>query len=221
MSSLRAVLYLRLSSLDQHPETQLHDLRQMAARRGYEIVKEYTDSGAKTTRPMLDELMADAGKRKFDVVLTSSLTQIARSVKHCLDVLNQLNQLGIGLVSCQPAIDTTAVGAMGQALVLVINALFALERNLRIENVRAGMRRAKLEGVRFGRKPLDVDRAGIVQDRLGMSLTEVAKKHGVSRGTVCRMVKLAGAQANGLPPYTEHPSYTASARAVATSERIQ
>jgi DNA invertase Pin-like site-specific DNA recombinase len=72
---------------------------------------------------------------------------------------------------------------MGQALVLVINALFALERNLRIENVRAGMRRAKLEGVRFGRKPLDVDRAGIVQDRLGMSLTEVAKKHGVSRGT--------------------------------------
>jgi DNA invertase Pin-like site-specific DNA recombinase len=218
----RVALYMRVSSLDQHPETQLHNLRQLASQRGYQIVKEYTEtSGAKSTRPMLDELMADAGKRKFDVVLTSSLTQIARSVKHCLDVLNQLNQLGIGLVSCQPAIDTTAVGAMGQALVLVINALFALERNLRIENVRAGMRRAKLEGVRFGRKPLDVDRAGIVQDRLGMSLTEVAKKHGVSRGTVCRMVKLAGAQANGLPPYTEHPSYTASARAVATSERIQ
>ena len=56
----RAVLYMRVSGLDQHPETQLHDLRQMAAQRGYEIVEEYTDriSGAKARRPGLDELKA-------------------------------------------------------------------------------------------------------------------------------------------------------------------
>lgn len=67
----RAALYLRVSSVDQHPETQLLDLRQMAAQRGYEVVHEYTDriSGAKARRPGLDELMHDARHGKFDVVL--------------------------------------------------------------------------------------------------------------------------------------------------------
>jgi DNA invertase Pin-like site-specific DNA recombinase len=71
MSSLRAALYVRVSSLDQHPETQLYDLRQMAAQRGFEIVKEYTDkiSGSKPKRPALDQLLADARKRRFDVVV--------------------------------------------------------------------------------------------------------------------------------------------------------
>ena len=218
----RAALYMRVSSLDQRAESQRYDIEQLASQRGYEIVKEYTDkvSGSKARLPALDELLSDARRRKFDVVLTPSLTQMARSVRHCLSMLNQLAELGIGLVSCRENIDTT--GAMGQAFAVVINALSALERNLRIENVRAGMRRSKLEGVRFGRKPIPCDRAAIVSDRLlGMSLTAVGKKHGVSRGTVCRLVKLAGGQANRLPPFTDHPLHTASARAIATSARIQ
>jgi DNA invertase Pin-like site-specific DNA recombinase len=65
----RAALYLRVSTVDQHPETQLLDLRQMAAQRGYEIVQEYTDriSGVKARRPGLDQMMADARRRRFDV----------------------------------------------------------------------------------------------------------------------------------------------------------
>ena len=80
----RAVIYMRVSTVDQHPETQLHDLRQMAAQRGYEIVKEYTDkiSGVKARRPGLDELMRDARRGKFDVVLVWASDRIARSVKH-------------------------------------------------------------------------------------------------------------------------------------------
>jgi DNA invertase Pin-like site-specific DNA recombinase len=67
----RAVLYMRVSILDQHPETQLLDLRQMAAQRGYEIVQEYSGriSGAKARRPGLDDLMRDARRGRFDVVL--------------------------------------------------------------------------------------------------------------------------------------------------------
>ncbi len=66
----RAALYLRVSTLDQHPETQLHDLRGLAAQRGFEIVATYEDriSGAKAKRPGLDQIMADARRRKFDVV---------------------------------------------------------------------------------------------------------------------------------------------------------
>ena len=67
----RAVLYMRVSTLDQHPETQLHDLHQMAGQRGYEIVHRYTDriSGAKAKRPGLDAMMADARRGHFDIVL--------------------------------------------------------------------------------------------------------------------------------------------------------
>lgn len=67
----RAVLYMRVSTVDQHPETQLLDLRQMAEQRGYEIFNEYTDrlSGVKARRPGLDQMMADARRDHFDVVL--------------------------------------------------------------------------------------------------------------------------------------------------------
>ena len=74
----RAVLYMRVSSVDQHPETQLHDLRQVAEQRGYKIVQEYTDkiSGVKARRPGLDEMMRDARRGRFDVVMALSLIHI-------------------------------------------------------------------------------------------------------------------------------------------------
>src|SRR5205807_10140084 len=74
-------LYVRVSTVDQHPETQLFDLRQMAAQRGYHIVHEYTDriSGAKARRPGLDELMRDARHGRFEVVLVWASDRIARS----------------------------------------------------------------------------------------------------------------------------------------------
>ena len=74
----------------------------------------------------------------------------------------------------------------------MISSFAELERSLIVERIKAGMRRAKLEGQRLGRAPLDVDRAAIVRDRLsGMSLTQTAKRHRVSRATVVRLVKEA------------------------------
>lgn len=79
-----------------------------------------------------------------------------------------------------------------RAIVVIISAIAELERSLIVERVRAGMRRAKLEGRRIGRTPLDVDHAALVRDRLsGMSLTVVAKKHGLSRASVVRFVREA------------------------------
>ena len=205
MSSLRAALYLRVSSIDQHPETQLYDLQLLASQRGYEVVKQYTDriSGAKARRPALDQLLADARKRRFDVVVVWAFDRMARSVRHFLEVLDELTQLNIEFVSHRENIDTG--GALGRAMIVIVGAFAELERNLIIERVKAGMRRARLEGTVLGRKPLDVDRAAIVRDRLSMSLTDVSKKHGVSRGTVVRLVKLArlaDGQTNPLPPST-------------------
>ena len=160
----RAALYMRVSTVDQHPETQLLDLRQMAIQRGYEIVQEYTDkiSGTKSKRPGLDALMADARRGSFDVVLVWTSDRIARSVKHFLEVLDELNRLKIEYVSFRENIDTG--GPLGRAIVVIICAVAELERNLIIERVRAGMRRARFEGQHIGRNPLVLDNLATQQD---------------------------------------------------------
>jgi DNA invertase Pin-like site-specific DNA recombinase len=186
----RAVLYARVSTGDQHPETQLLDLRQVAKQRGYEIGQEYVDtiSGSKAKRPGLDRLLSDARRGQFHVVLVAAFDRVARSVRHFLEVLDELNHLGIEFISLRENIDTG--GPLGRAIVVIVGAIADLERSLFVERVRAGMRRAKLEGRRIGRAPLNVDRAAIVKDRIsGMSLTQVAKRHHVSRATVVRLAK--------------------------------
>jgi DNA invertase Pin-like site-specific DNA recombinase len=186
----RAALYMRVSTLDQHPETQLYDLRQMAQQRGYQIVEEYTDriSGAKAKRPGLDAMMSDARRGRFDVVLVWASDRIARSVRHFLDVLDELNRLNVEFISFREQIDTG--GPLGRAVVVIIGAIAELERNLIVERVRAGMRRAKLEGRHIGRKPLVLDRDAILRDRQrGHSLSQLAKSHLVSRATVHRVLK--------------------------------
>ena len=188
----RAALYMRVSTLDQHPETQLYDLRGLAAQRGFEIVEEYVDriSGAKARRPGLDQMLKDARARHFDVVLVWAGDRIARSVRHFLEVLDELNHLGIEFVSFRENIDTG--GPLGRAIIVIIGAIAELERNLIIERVRAGMRRARLEGRRIGRAPLDVDRQAVLRDRgRGLSLTDIARAHRISRASVSRIIKQA------------------------------
>src|ERR1700720_658672 len=160
----RAVIYTRVSTVDQHPETQLYDLREMARQRGYEVVAEYTDkiSGAKQKRPGLDQLMADAGRHKFDVVLVWAFDRMARSVRHFLELLDGLNHLSIEFVSFRENIDTG--GPLGRAMVVIVGAIAELEKNLIVERVRAGMRRARLEGRQIGRSPLNIDRAQLIDD---------------------------------------------------------
>jgi DNA invertase Pin-like site-specific DNA recombinase len=198
----RCALYMRVSTVDQHPESQLYDLRSLAAQRGFQIVAEYTDriSGAKPKRPGLDELMYNARQGKFDVVLVWAFDRMARSVRHFLELIDELNHRNIEFVSFRENIDTG--GALGRAMIVIVGAIAELERNLIIERVRAGMRRAKLEGRRIGRTPLPVDRPAVVRDRRrGMSLTEVAKAHGISRALVSRIMRDENAAGHeGFPP---------------------
>jgi len=190
----KAAIYSRISTGDQHLETQLLDLREMAKQRGLEIVREYSDviSGAKAKRPGLDQLMADARRHRFEVVLVAAFDRIARSVRHFLEVLDELNHLNIQFISMRENIDTG--GPLGRAMLTIIGAIAELERSLIVERVRAGMRRAKLEGRRIGRTPLNIDRKQVVEDRQsGMSLSKVAQRHKISRASVCRLVREAGA----------------------------
>jgi len=188
----RCALYLRVSSVDQHPESQLHDLRALAAQRGLQIINEYTDriSGVKARRPGLDELMADARRGRFDVVVIWAFDRLARSVRHLLETLDELARLGIEFISFRESIDTT--GPLGRAVVVIIGAIAELERSLIIERVRCGMRRARLEGRQIGRRPLDIDHAAVLGQRAaGRSLSQIAEAFAISRATVSRIIKEA------------------------------
>src|ERR1700760_2229828 len=142
-------IYMRVSTVDQHPETQLYDLRAMARQRGFQIVAEYTDriSGTKARRPGLDDLLRDARRGRFQVVLVWASDRIARPSRHFLEVLDELNPLGVEFVSFRENLDTG--GPLGRAVVIISGAIAELERNLIIERVGSGMRRARLEGQRI------------------------------------------------------------------------
>jgi DNA invertase Pin-like site-specific DNA recombinase len=189
----KAAIYARVSTPDQHIKSQLYQLRELAARRGFEVVREYTDvgvSGSRARRPGLDALLGDAHLRKFSIVLVAAFDRVARSVKHFLTVVDELNDLGIEFVSARENIDTS--GAMGRMFVTIIGCIAELERSLIVERIKAGMRRRRLEGYRLGRVPLHVDHQSLVHDRLsGMSLTQVSQKHAVSRASVVRFTRTA------------------------------
>ena len=191
---MRAAIYCRVSTLDQNPQTQLLDLQQLASQRGFDVVQVYTDhgiSGTRQRRPGLDQMLGDARRGKFDVVLCWACDRVARSVKHFLEVLEELTRLNIQFVSFREAIDTQ--GPLGRAVVVIISVVAELERSLIVERVKAGMRRARLEGRHIGRKPLELDATQIIGDRArGQSLRQIAKTHHISTGTVRRVLNSRG-----------------------------
>jgi DNA invertase Pin-like site-specific DNA recombinase len=192
----RCAVYARVSTPEQRIDNQLYDLRQFAQQRGFEAVVEYTDvgvSGTKARRPGLDAMLRDASKRKFDVVIVAAFDRVARSTKHFLSVVDELDGHGIEFVSRRENIATD--GAMGRLFLTLISSIAELESDLIRERIRAGMRRRKLDGLSVGRQPLDIDHEALVRDRLsGMSLTDVAKRYACSRASVVRWVRDAKQQ---------------------------
>jgi DNA invertase Pin-like site-specific DNA recombinase len=191
--TMKCAIYARVSLPAQDISAQTLPLYRLAAERGLEVVAEYHDmgfSGTKARRPGLDSLMADARRRRFEIVLVAGFDRIARSTRHFLLVVGELSELGVGFVSVREAVDTT--GPAGQPFLALARSIGELEGALVRERIRQGMARRRLEGFRLGRAPLDVDRDAIVRERLnGMSLTKVAKKYNVSRGSVVRFSRQA------------------------------
>ena len=189
----RCAIYARVSTPEQRIDNQLYDLRKFAEQRGYEVSCEYTDvgvSGAKSRRPGLDLMLKDARKRKFSVVIVAAFDRVARSTKHFLSVVDELTDLGIEFISRRENIATD--GPMGRLFLTIISSIAELESDLIKERIRAGMRRRKLDGLPCGRQPLNIDHDVVVADRLGgLSLTETAKRHGISRASVVRFVREA------------------------------
>ncbi len=126
--------------------------------------------------------MADAHRRKFDVVIVWKFDRFARSVSHLLRALETFNALGISFVSLSEQMDTTTPA--GKMVFTVLGAVAELERSLIVERVRAGLRNARAKGKTLGRPRAAVDIARI--DRLrasGLSWPKIARELGISVGT--------------------------------------
>jgi len=138
---VKAAIYARVSTSNhgQDISLQLRELRDYIARRGWQIVGEYTDSGvsgSKERRPQLDRLMHDAKRQKFDAVLCWKLDRIGRSLKHLVNLLAELEAFGVVLVSLSDSLDLST--PQGRLMFQIIAAMAEFERSLIQERVRAG-----------------------------------------------------------------------------------
>jgi len=188
----RAVLYLRVSTVDQTTANQERELREVADRMGCEIIHVYKDhgiSGAKgrDKRPQFDRLCRDAAQRKFDVVMAWSVDRLGRSLQDLVVFLSELHALHVDLFLHQQGLDTTTPA--GKAMFQMMGVFAEFERAMIQERVRAGLRRAKDEGKQLGRPRIDPDVEQRIRNalRAGETIRGIAAKFGVNPSTVQRI----------------------------------
>lgn len=187
--------YLRVSTGEQTTDNQRPDVERLAAARGGVVGRWYTDegvSGSRARRPGLDALMRDA--KNGDTVLVWRLDRLGRSMLNTLNTVRELDARGVGLASVgEPWLSTD--GPM-RSLLLAVFAWFAeYERTTIVERTRAGLARARAEGVTLGRRPRSADALAraVAAYREGDSVRELAKAAGVSEATLRRKLDAAGA----------------------------
>jgi DNA invertase Pin-like site-specific DNA recombinase len=153
----RAVLYLRVSTIEQTTANQERELQSVAERMGWQIAKVYRDhgiSGAKgrDKRPQFDALLKAAARREFDVVMAWSVDRLGRSLQDLVGFLSELHAMRVDLFLHQQGLDTTTPA--GKAMFQMLSVFSEFERAMIQERVRAGLARAKSEGKRLGRPPV-------------------------------------------------------------------
>ena len=191
MTNKRVAVYVRVSTKDQSVDMQVGDLERYSRERGFNIFKIYKDngiSGAKDNRPGLNQLMDDARKRKFDMVLVWRFDRWARSSKHLVNSLHEFRNLGIDFISYQENIDTSS--PLGEAIFTIISAMSTLERDIIAERVKGGLRKARANGKRLGRPRSAVDTDKVVEYRKqNKSIRQIASEMNLSKSAVQRTLE--------------------------------
>jgi DNA invertase Pin-like site-specific DNA recombinase len=188
--TLRCAVYARVSTANngQDPTMQTRELKEYIERRGWQLAGEYVDagiSGTKEKRQELDRLMADAHKRRFDVVAVWRFDRFARSTSHLLRALETFQALGINFVSLTESVDTST--PMGKMVFTILGSVAEMERQMIVERVRAGLRNARAKGKTLGRPRVAVDAAKIGRLRVaGASWATICDETRLSKGTAQR-----------------------------------
>jgi putative DNA-invertase from lambdoid prophage Rac len=192
----RVALYARVSTSDQSSKMQLHELREFARARKWTVQGEYVDNGISGTaesRPALDRMMLAARSRKIDGICVWKLDRYARSLKQIVNALSELKELGVAFVSIRDNLDFTT--SAGRAMCNMIGVFAEFEHDLIVERTKAGMARAKAEGIRLGRPPacLNTERLRALR-KDGLTITAIARRMKQSRTVVWRSLRSEGIQ---------------------------
>ena len=174
----RAVLYLRVSTVEQTTANQERELRAVAERMGVAVVQVYKDhgvSGAKDRdkRPQFDAMCKAAARREFDLVMAWSVDRLGRSLQDLVAFLGEMHATGRDLYLHQQGLDTTTPA--GKAMFQMLGVFSEFERSIIQERVRAGLRRAKSEGKQLGRPPLSPE----LEERIRKALNQPGRTEGV------------------------------------------
>jgi DNA invertase Pin-like site-specific DNA recombinase len=191
--ALRAAMYLRVSRDSQTTENQRIVLAKLAERRGFEIVQQYEDQGisggkGRDKRPAFDQMLKDAMRRRFDVLLIWSMDRLGRSVLHVAQAMAEMDAAGVALISEQQGIDGT--GPFGRAMMQMATVFAELERSMIRSRVMAGLDRVRAEGIKkLGRPPIGRKVEQAIRQHLGAGhgILKVAKIVGCGSGTVQRV----------------------------------
>jgi DNA invertase Pin-like site-specific DNA recombinase len=180
---MRAAIYARVSTQEQHVENQLAELRSYVERREWTAI-EYVDcgvSGAKDRRPALDEMVKAARRKRFDVLVCWRLDRLGRSLRHLILFLDELQALGIAFVTLGEGIDTSTPA--GRLQLHILSAISEFERSRMQERVMAGLARARAQGKRLGRP-----RVHGRGTQPPPKVRDAAKLWGVSKSTAARWI---------------------------------
>ena len=190
----RCVIYTRVSTNDQTIDNQLNVLREIALLKGYEIVKEYADegiSGAKgrEERKGFDELIKDATRKKFDIILCWSVDRLGRNLSHLVSFLNEIQSVGCDLYVHQSGLDTST--PMGKMMFQLTGIFAEFERTMISERVIAGQKRSKKKNGR----PTNMNE-GLVHSikymrEQGVGIRKIATELQVGVGTIYKVLEAA------------------------------
>ena len=188
----RTAVYARVSTVDQEPENQLAELRRYVQARSWPAATEYVDkgvSGSTDSRPALNRLVADARRRRFDVLVVWRLDRLGRSLKHLITLLDDLQALGVAFVSLAEGIDATTPA--GKLQMHILGAISEFERARIAERVKAGLAQARRRGKRLGRPATHISEADL-QRTADLSVRDAARAIGVAPTVLYRARTAAG-----------------------------
>ena len=186
-------IYTRVPTDHQTTENQERELREIAVRMGWRIAQVYRDEGvsgarSRAERPAFDALCKDAARRRFDMVMSWSVDRLGRSLQDLVTFLSELHAFRIDLFLHQQGLDTTTPA--GKAMFQMMGVFAEFERAMISERVRSGLERAKAQGKKLGRRPIEADRESAIRADLRSGKTGILKlaaMHGVGVGTVQRI----------------------------------
>ena len=177
-------VYIRVSTEGQRTDSQEHELKRYCRQRGWKDLAVYTDklSGAKTSRPQLDQMMQDMRAGKIERLIVYKLDRLGRSLTHLALILDEMNRLKIPLIASSQGIDTSADSPAGRLQLGVLMAVAEFERGIIKERVNAGLAAARQRGVQLGR-PTTIDGRAAEVRKL--------KKRGLGLRTIARELRMA------------------------------